>query len=72
MNILWIIFIVWTVNNAPLIKPFNEECLRMGGTVQLLRMSEFVLSVRCVKLIDKNTEKNDTREPKRFFDSYDT
>lgn len=62
MKILWIIFIVWSIEQAPLMKPFEDECKRVGGILQFQRIHEYVLSTRCIKI--------DTKEPERVPNTY--
>lgn len=71
MKILWLIFIIWTVDNAPLMKPFDDECKRVGGFIEVQRMSEFVLGVRCSKLEIKD-KFDENKEPERIPNTYST
>ncbi len=65
MKILWVIFIVWSIDSdSPLSKPFKDECIRVGGFTQVQKMSKNVSAIRCIKIKDEN------KEPKRIPNTY--
>lgn len=67
MKILWVIIAIWTaVENGPLTKPFENECKRVGGFIQIQLLSKNSSALRCIKFI----EKDENKEPERIPNSY--